>query len=89
MKALDTPVREDTPVRKADSRNPFGQTKASATEASVADGSDITRVTDKGDELQFERKNPFGVSKWSRKKSDLTPAEQEAWDKSRSSSGTK
>lgn len=45
--------------------------------APVPDNSTPTVATDLGDTVQFERKTPFGASKWTKKKSDLT-AEEEA-----------
>jgi hypothetical protein len=40
------------------------------------------KVTDKGDTVEFERKTPFGVSKWTRKKAELAGAEKIAWERS-------
>ena len=76
---------------KAEGASPFGEVKPEASKAAVADGSDITRVTEDGETLRFERKSPFGSYKWSRKKSELNASEQEAWDRSRKSApaGTK
>lgn len=40
------------------------------------------KVTEAGDELQFERPYPFGGSmKWSKKKSELNETEAEVWKK--------
>jgi hypothetical protein len=39
-----------------------------------------TKVTDKGDTVQFERSTPFGVTKWEKKKSDLTDEERKMVD---------
>ena len=39
-----------------------------------------TKVTDKGDTVQFERSSPFGVTKWEKKKSDLTDEERKLVD---------
>jgi hypothetical protein len=38
------------------------------------------KVTEEGDSLRFERPSPFGVRKWTRKKTDLTEMEKAAWE---------
>ncbi|MEK7755078.1 MAG: hypothetical protein AAB654_24340 [Acidobacteriota bacterium] len=38
------------------------------------------KVTEEGDSLRFERPSPFGVRKWTRKKTELTETEKAAWD---------
>jgi hypothetical protein len=39
-----------------------------------------TKATDKGDTVQFERPTPFGLTKWEKKKSDLTNEERRIFD---------
>lgn len=39
------------------------------------------KVVEAGDDLQFEQNSPFGVRKWTKKKSELTSDEQAAWDR--------
>ncbi len=34
-----------------------------------------------GDTIQFARPTPFGVTRWSKNKTDLTPDEQKIWDR--------
>lgn len=49
-----------------------------------------TKVIDKGDTVQFERSSPFGVTKWEKKKSDLTDEERKMVDaQNQSKTGTK
>jgi len=38
------------------------------------------KVTEEGDSLRFERPTPFGVWKWTRKKTELTEMERAAWE---------
>jgi hypothetical protein len=40
----------------------------------------VTAVAN-GDTIQFARPTPFGVTRWSKNKSDLTPDEQKIWDR--------
>jgi hypothetical protein len=44
----------------------------------------ITAVDKGGDEIEFERKTPFGKAKWTRKRGDLNDAEKLAVERSRS-----
>jgi hypothetical protein len=39
------------------------------------------KITEDGDSLKFEREGPFGTYKWSKKKTDLTEQEKDAWDR--------
>ena len=40
----------------------------------------LIKTTDAGDTVKFERQTPFGVSKWEKKKSDLTDEERKLVD---------
>lgn len=51
-------------------------------EAEIKDAESIKAVED-GDSIRFEKPGPFGTYKWSRKKSELSEAEQQAWDRAR------
>ncbi len=42
---------------------------------------EMTTVTDKGDSVQFTRPGPFGMLKWTTKKSDLSPYELRVWER--------
>ncbi len=78
----------DDGAKKSDSVAPAGENNATPfgeVKAAVTDGANVTRVTEDGELLRFERKSPFGSYKWSRKKTELNDAEQEAWDRSRKS----
>jgi hypothetical protein len=53
------------------------------------------KITEDGDNLKFEREGPFGMYKWSKKKTELTDQEKAAWeaqkesgDKAKTSDGT-
>ena len=43
----------------------------------------ITKAVEQGDSVRFERASPVGTFAWTRKKSELTKAEQEAWNRLR------
>jgi hypothetical protein len=65
--------------------SPFGLLKiedkpAEATPVKVPEG---MKASEDGDSIRFERPSPFGVFRWSRKKSDLSDIEQAAWDQAR------
>ena len=57
---------------------PFGESKASPS------GTPATKVTENGDSLKFERPSPFGVYRWTRKKTELTDDEKKLWEAQRS-----
>jgi hypothetical protein len=59
-----------------------GSVTASAGSAKPAQDRDekVTAVAN-GDTIQFARPTPFGVTRWSKSKSDLTPDEQKIWDR--------
>ena len=43
---------------------------------------------DDGDQVRFERKSPFGVTIWTRKKTELTEEESEAWERAQKAEAT-
>jgi hypothetical protein len=61
-------------------RTPFGEAK-SATKTDdappVASTSPFIEVEEKGDTVIFQRRTPFGPQEWRKKRSDLTPQEEE------------
>lgn len=73
-------------------KTPFGQSKSQAaavaavTAAQTSNHSSddpdakVTAVA-KGDTIEFSRPTPFGVTKWQKKKNDLTPDEQKIWER--------
>lgn len=66
-------------------RTPFGLAKFApdAGDMSKSDKAEaeFLKAEDGGDVVKFERKTPFGVSKWTRKKTLLQGAELAAWKK--------
>jgi len=64
-------------------RTPFGlakfQPEESETAKSDQQAAAYLKATDGGEMVKFERKTPFGVSRWTRKKTELKGAELEAW----------
>ena len=65
-------------------KTPFGWTRSQegatvARTAVLEDPANSLRVSSvQGETIQFEKPTPFGVSRWSRKKSELTQEESEA-----------
>ncbi len=65
-------------------RTPFGLAKlppndnADNTEIDKREAAYLKAMED-GDTVKFERRTPFGVSRWTRKKSELKGAELQAW----------
>jgi hypothetical protein len=58
----------------AQAPNPFGSRDRAEPQA-------VIRAKEDGDSIRFEKSTPFGGLKWTRKKSELTAEEQEAWDR--------
>ena len=60
------------------SRTPFGLSRREEKSATppVTDDPQLVTVIDLGDSVRFERKVPFGVTRWVTKKSELTDGEQ-------------
>ncbi len=55
---------------------PFGVAKAEEKPVEAVVTPEATKVTVTGDIARFERPSPFGVSKWEKKLTDLTPDEK-------------
>ena len=76
---------ESAPPPEKRESSPFGPI---ATESKKEPESQRTavqlKVKDLGEALEFERPTPFGPVKWTRKKSELKPDEQAAWDRQKS-----
>lgn len=62
------------------SRTPFGvqKFKPEAPKEPSAEEADALTAFDEGDTVRFERKTPFGVSKYAKKKAELSAAERTA-----------
>jgi hypothetical protein len=86
-------TRSEKPVKQADKTNPasastptpFGDVRPAK---SAESGGDIKAVED-GEIVRFERASPFGVYKWTRKKSELTADEQAILERSAARSSGK
>jgi len=65
-------------------RTPFGfsryQPEREVKDVDLEEAQYLTAI-DKGDSVQFERKTPFGVNKWTRRKAELSGAERIAFEK--------
>lgn len=73
-------------------QTPFGwarREEGSEQPASAPANQVETRVIEDGDSLRFERPGPFGIYKWTKKKSDLTEDEQSLWKLSREKTAAK
>ncbi len=68
----------DAEAKSADRRSPFDgpnpAPRSAAAEKSLE--KPVVKVTDLGDSYSFERRTPFGPSRWTRKKSELTDDEK-------------
>ena len=76
---------EEKPKAKAATgyRTPFGvlHSDGKTTEGQAKSQPSVSfKVTEEGDSLRFERPSPFGVRKWTRKKTELTEMETAAWE---------
>ena len=71
------------PPEKRDA-SPFGPIATTKESAPGQASSVEIKVREAGESLEFERPTPFGPVKWTRKKSELKPDEQSAWDRHRS-----
>jgi hypothetical protein len=89
VKSLDEPAKNtaekptDTKKESSQSRaTPFGTVKTSSEQT------DLLKVTERGDMLEFEHPSPFGPYRWKRNKNELTATERQAWERSRKPSTT-
>jgi hypothetical protein len=65
------------PARKPNpEKTPFGESRA-------ASNAPATKVIEQGDSVRFERPSPFGVYRWTRKKTELNDDEKTLWEASR------
>lgn len=62
-------------------KTPFGVAKNEERPAPVRTGPDLTTAREEGDTVYFEKPNPFGITKWQKKKSELTAEEQAVLDR--------
>jgi hypothetical protein len=60
--------------------NPFAGEKSTSSNSTTPNVS----VVEEGDSVKFERATPFGPTRWTRKKSELSKEEQELVERSRS-----
>jgi len=68
------------PSSKEVRRTPFGETKSvakAADKVAPPATSPFIEVEEKGDTIIFQRRTPFGRQTWSKKRSELTPQEEE------------
>lgn len=73
-----TPTAPEPLKASADrTQTPFGESKA------AEGGLPATKVSESGENVTFERPSPFGVYRWTRKKSELTAGERKLWEAQR------
>lgn len=72
---------------------PFGTVKAPEAPPKRASEQDENepppdlKAREVGDSVQFERMTPFGISKWTKKKTELSDMERRAWEREQRKSG--
>jgi hypothetical protein len=66
-------------ARVPDETKPPTRDEQQTTEKVIAQ----THAVADGDSIRFERPGPFGVYRWTKKKTDLTEVEQAVWDRDR------
>ena len=65
-------------------KTPFGTVKyVEQTEQEKEEPPSNMRAFEEGDTVRFERQTPFGVNKWTRKKSELDETEQAVVERDR------
>jgi hypothetical protein len=63
-------------------RTPFGISRSAEQKPAAAGELPAGwKAVQAGDEIQFERPTPFGVTRWSRKKDQLTDVERRLWER--------
>jgi len=67
-------------------RTPFGWMKAEEKDMKPAADTPgaaarLTRAVEDGDSVRFERKTPFGVQRWTRKKPEMTEEERQIFER--------
>jgi len=66
-------------------KTPFGvaksEDKPTAVSTQPPQEDTLTKATDAGDSVHFEKPSPFGTVKWDKKKTDLDANEQSVWNR--------
>lgn len=65
-------------------RTPFGFIKSGEQESAepkAAEAPAEMRAVEDGDQIRFERPTPFGLVRWTRKKTELNDVERAAWER--------
>jgi hypothetical protein len=64
-------------------KTPFGVARMEDRPAAPAPDifADLTKATETGDTIRFERPGPFGTYRWERKKTELTASEKAIWER--------
>ena len=68
------------PSSQKTKRTPFGRSKSNSEQKPKPDPPATTpfmQVEEKGDSIVFKRRTPFGIQAWTKKRSEMTPEEQE------------
>ena len=71
-----TKPAETVPLERG---NPFGGVKSTSSKSTTP----VVIAIEEGDMVRFERSTPFGLSRWTRKKSELNEDEREMLERSR------
>ena len=78
-------IYRDTPfgLARAEDQGTLAAAQAPADPQTLAKQLEQIKTHDAGDSVRFERKGPFGVYRWTARKTNLGPLEQAAWDRDR------
>ena len=73
---------------------PFGVARipdapAAKSQTKIPEVADYIQAFDDGESVRFERPGPFGVYKWTTKKSDLDATERKAWERAQAKATVK
>lgn len=85
-KATDSKPQERDAKLVTEYKTPFGVSRADGKSVKAPEKSQPpsgVKVVEAGDSLRFEQPSPFGPRKWTRKKSELTEMEKDAWELSK------
>ena len=76
-----------TEARETPAPRPEGTTATPFGESKDPGAAPKTKAFDAGDSVRFEQPTPFGVTRWTRKKTELSDDERRIWDGQRTSGG--
>ena len=81
-KSEETAEKKDEPAAPA--ARPEGSNASPFGESRDTGAAPVTKAIESGDSVRFERQTPFGVTRWTKKKTELNDDERRIWDAQRS-----